>query len=369
MPTNKTYAYAPDYAVAPGESLREAIEYLGMTQVEFAQRMGMTPQSLSRILSGKQPITHETAQKLEFITGISREFWNNLEARYREQLQIIELKKQENSFKNFIKLIPVKELAKRGYIQKFKEYVKQGVELLKFYKIGEIAAFDGYAESMVAAARSSPAFSTSVYNAVTYITMGMHEAEKIDVADYDEKKFKEVLGQARSMIKEPPKDFGADLQELFASAGVALVYVPAFTGVSFSGASKWISSSKAMIIMNIRGKREDRFWFSLFHEAAHILKHSKTKIYIAEAASTNPEEEEAERFAAHILIPAKYDERIKKATTEAEIIKIAEELDVSPGIVAGRYQHLNKNWKLFNNLFRSIEWADEASGLKVVSRQ
>ena len=369
MLTRKTYEFAPDYAVAPGESLREAIEYLGMTQVEFARRMGMTPQSLSRILSGKQPITHETAQKLEFITGISREFWNNMEARYREQLQIIELKKQENSFKDFIKLIPVKELAKRGYIQKFKEHVKQGIELLKFYKIGEIAAFDSYAKSMVAAARSSPAFSTSAPNAVTYITMGMHEAEKIDVADYSEKKFKEVLEQARSMIQEPPEDFGAVLQELFASAGVALVFVPTFAGVSFSGVSKWISSSKAMIIMNIRGKREDKFWFSLFHEAAHILKHSKTQIYIAEATSTSPEEEEADKFAAHILIPAKYDERIQTAATEDEIIRIAEELDVSPGIVAGRYQHLTDNWKLFNNLIRSIEWADEASKRGVVNSQ
>ena len=195
------------------------------------------------------------------------------------------------------------------------------------------------------------------------------EAEKIDVADYNEKKIKEVLGQARSMIKEPPEDFGAALQELFASAGVALVFVPAFTGISFSGVSKWISSSKAMIIMNIRGKREDKFWFSLFHEAAHILKHSKTQIYIAEASSTNPEEKEADKFAAHTLIPAEYDEKIKKATTEAEIIRIAEELDISPGIVAGRYQYLTKKWNLFNNLFRSIEWADEASRRAVVSSQ
>lgn len=362
MPTNKTYEFAPDYAVAPGESLREAIEYLGMTQAEFAQRMGMTPQSLSRILSGKQPISYETAQKLEYITGISREFWNNLEARYREQLQMIELKKQESSFAEFIKRIPVKMLAERGYIQKFKECVKQGIELLKFYKIGEIAAFDSYASSMVAAARSSPAFSTSAHDAVTYITMGLHEAAKIDVADYSEKRFKEVLEQARGMIKDPPEGFGAILQELFASAGVALVFVPTFKGISFSGVSKWISSSKAMIIMNIRGKREDKFWFSLFHEAAHILKHSKTQIHIAEAASTNPEEKEADKFAAEMLIQTKYNEQIKNASTEDEIIRIAEELDISPGIVAGRNQHLTNKWSRFNNLIRPIEWSESGGG-------
>lgn len=89
MVTNKTYKYAPDYAVAPGESLREAIEHLGMTQAEFAQRMGITVQSLSQILSGEQAISCETAQKLEYVTGISSKFWNNMEARYREQLLVV----------------------------------------------------------------------------------------------------------------------------------------------------------------------------------------------------------------------------------------------------------------------------------------
>jgi HTH-type transcriptional regulator/antitoxin HigA len=35
----------PDYAVAPGETLRERLEELGMTQAELARRTGMSIRS------------------------------------------------------------------------------------------------------------------------------------------------------------------------------------------------------------------------------------------------------------------------------------------------------------------------------------
>lgn len=359
MSTKKTYDFTPDYAVAPGESLREEIEYLDMTQVEFAKRMELTPQSLSRILSGDQPITYETAQKLEYVTGIVSQYWNNLEAKYREQLQLKALQQQETQFKAFIKLFPIKTLVERAYIEKREKPTEQGIELLKFFKIGSLQSFDNYASSMKAAARSSSAFSTSTHAAVTYINMGLHEADKLSVKGYEENNFKDVLAQTRKMIKDPPKNWDKKLQELFASAGVALVFIPSFTGIRFSGLSKWITASKAMIIMNIRGKREDKFWFSLFHEAAHILKHKKKQIYIAESSSKESEEIEADKFAADFLIPAKYNERIKQASDRDQIIEIAHELDISPGVVAGRYQFLTNNWDHYTDLISKMSWKDE----------
>ncbi len=46
MNTTKTYPYEPDYAVAPGATLLETIEHLGMTQKELAVRTGLTPRRL-----------------------------------------------------------------------------------------------------------------------------------------------------------------------------------------------------------------------------------------------------------------------------------------------------------------------------------
>ena len=57
-----------------------------MTQKEFALRLGITEQSVIRIIQGRQPITYETARKLELVTGITAAFWNNLEANYQSNI-------------------------------------------------------------------------------------------------------------------------------------------------------------------------------------------------------------------------------------------------------------------------------------------
>ncbi len=76
----------PDYAVPPGDTLREVMGSLDMSQAELARRTELTVQTLNRILKGEQPITYETAGRLELVTGVPASLWNNLEAQYREQL-------------------------------------------------------------------------------------------------------------------------------------------------------------------------------------------------------------------------------------------------------------------------------------------
>ena len=90
MADNKNYGFEPDYAIPPGETLREVMESLGMSQQELARRTGITVQSLNRIFNGSQPITYETANRLELATGVPASMWNNLEAQYRKQLAKID---------------------------------------------------------------------------------------------------------------------------------------------------------------------------------------------------------------------------------------------------------------------------------------
>jgi HTH-type transcriptional regulator / antitoxin HigA len=50
-------AFRPNYAVAPGETLRETLETLGMSQAEFADRTGRPKKTISEIITGKAAIT------------------------------------------------------------------------------------------------------------------------------------------------------------------------------------------------------------------------------------------------------------------------------------------------------------------------
>lgn len=83
----KKFVFEPDYAIPPGETLKEVMESLNMTQKELAIRASVTMQTLNRIFKGVQPISYGTSNKLELATGVPARLWNNLEAQYREQLE------------------------------------------------------------------------------------------------------------------------------------------------------------------------------------------------------------------------------------------------------------------------------------------
>ena len=59
-----------------------------------------------------------------------------------------------------------------------------------------------------------------------------------------------------------------------------MVYAAELKGCRASGATWWASPSKPVILLSDRGKREDRFWFSLFHEIGHVLLHTKRNTFL-----------------------------------------------------------------------------------------
>ena len=149
------------------------------------------------------------------------------------------------------------------------------------------------------------------------------------------------------------------MKRLCAEAGVAVALVPEMKKVPWNGATKWLSGKKAMILLSLRGKGEDKFWFSFFHEAGHVLHDSKKDLLINDGKHSDPREVRADQFAADFLIPAKYDGAIQGIRSKAEVVDLAAVLGVSAGIVVGRYQHLTKRWNFFVELIRKFEWVVE----------
>lgn len=78
--------FVPDYSVPPGETIREFLEELDMTQAELARRMGRPESAISQIINGKKRIEPETALQLEAVLGMTAGFWARLEANYRVNL-------------------------------------------------------------------------------------------------------------------------------------------------------------------------------------------------------------------------------------------------------------------------------------------
>lgn len=68
-------------------------------------------------------------------------------------------------------------------------------------------------------------------------------------------------------------------------------------------------------------------------------------------------EKPANEFAANILIPSAHHAASKAARSATDIKRIAATLNLSPGIVAGRFQFLTQKWSSFNGLITKFEWA------------
>jgi len=135
-----------------------------------------------------------------------------------------------------------------------------------------------------------------------------------------------------------------------------VAYTPYLRNTNVYAATKWIKKDKVLIQLSSRGLYNDIFWFSFFHEMAHILKHGKKDQFIEfkekEILIDKEKEEEADTYAKEILIPkTEYAKFFKKSDfTDYSIKRFAERIDVSCGIVAGRLSHDLDNWKSFEHL-------------------
>lgn len=137
---------------------------------------------------------------------------------------------------------------------------------------------------------------------------------------------------------------GEHLDPSCAKAGVAVVFVPELTGCRTSGATRWLTPTKALIQLNLRYNSDDHLWFSFFHEAGHILLHGKRDAYVEyDEAETSPDEEAANEFARDFLIaPEDYHAFVRSCKSyfsKQKASGFARKLGIAPGIIVGRLQH------------------------------
>ena len=67
---------------------------------------------------------------------------------------------------------------------------------------------------------------------------------------------------------------------------------------------------------------------------------NKKDILINDESKEDPREVRADEFAAKFLIPPEYERRIRGIKSKEDVLRLAEELDIAPGIMAGRFQFI-----------------------------
>ena len=80
------YPFQPDYAVPPGETLKETLEFVGLTVHDLSVKSGLSELMINGIIDGKVVVTTVIATLLERYTKVPKGMWLNLENNYQKQL-------------------------------------------------------------------------------------------------------------------------------------------------------------------------------------------------------------------------------------------------------------------------------------------
>jgi len=324
-------------ATPPGATIREQLEDRGMTQKEFALRMDMSEKHISRLINGEVHLTPEVALRLEYVLGIPAQFWNNLESIYQEKCTRVIDENEMDVDIELAKLFPYIEMADFGWVQPTRNAVEKVVNLRGYFEVAKLGVLDNLCIPGIAYRRTE-VNDRSNYALAAWAQRARIEARTLEVSAINISKLQGFIPSIRSMTLEDPEIFCPQLVDMMAQCGITLIFLPHMKGSFLHGAS-FLDGKKIVMGLTVRGRDADRFWFSLFHEIAHIIKGHIGKI----DGTTDGDEDDANAFAAEILIPRKdFSSFVShQLFTENAIREFAHRIGVHSGIVVGRLQKEN----------------------------
>ena len=347
-----------EYIIAPGETILELLEVNCMSQLDLAIKLGMSKKTINEIIQGKAAITPLTALKLEYVFNISSSFWNNLESNYRDAL--IRKKDMDSIIEDtkYLDSIPYLEMSKRNwdFIEMTRDPIEKVINLRKFFSVSSLS-FNTYLKQNVAF-RKSDNKNFSKEALCCWLRYGEIQTIKETCPKFNVEMLKNNVTKIRELACSSFMSQYNCIKELLRECGICLVYEALLPNTNVNGVTYKISCDRAIIMISDKGKKDDILWFTLFHEIAHLIKHSKKGFFIDfENSEINSVEKEADEYARNILIPDfEYCNFVKKGLFTSKLIKDFSKINnISPGIVVGRLQKDGLiKWNQFNELITRI---------------
>lgn len=335
---NKPKDYVSPIPIAPGETIKEFLNELGMSQKEFAARLGVSDKHVSQIINGNAEITRSMAEKLESVLGVSAIFWLNLENNYQESLKKVKPLNVTQEEERIARSIPYSELANQKFVSPTKKIKEKVVNLRNFFAVSNLTNI----HNVNAAYRKANIANENIYALLAWVRIAEINSQKIETNKFDKAKLIASIQKIRELTIGKNPYFYKELVDLLSSCGIALVVAEHIKGTGVNGVTFLNSKKNKLIIqLSVRGKFADKFWFTLFHELAHIINDETGEFTYIDRDDV--EESNADKIARDLLIPPeKYDEFVQRGSFKySDIQEFAKSIKIHPCIVIGRLKHDN----------------------------
>jgi len=334
-------AIRPARAVAPGRIILRELESRGWSQQDLAAIMGRPVQAINEIVQAKKQITAETAHQLAKVFGTSPDFWLNLEMHY----QLYQAKKENDVTdierrSRLYRLAPIAEMVRRGWIQQGKTIDEQESEYCRFFQIPSI----DHQPQVGFRLRVSEDRGPEDRAIITWVRRVEQLAAEQPIQKFSAASLSTFTDH---LLTYTDSELNIDkIPSLFIENGIHFIIVPHLPKSYLDGAALWINDHP-IVALTLRYDRIDSFWFTLFHELAHIyLKHQQAhvdQLFDRGNQALGEEEIEANNQAKQWLLPDEalddFIEWHRPRYSRLKIEEFAKEQKRQPGIVIGQLMH------------------------------
>ena len=315
-----------------------------MSRKELAIRTGVTEKHISTVINGDRGISAGFARKLGYVFHDTA-YWLDAQSKYdNEQLRI----KEENNIsaeeisilKNLHEIIA--HCIVCGFIHNNCGDASKIMQLRALFNVSDLTVIPKITYNAAYRAQLSTNIKVDPYVLFAWQRLCEKETENISISNkLDKHLLKKKLPQLKSLMFGDINQGIEDLQIIFAECGIAFQVVKNFRGAPVQGFIKELNNNRIILCVTIRRQRADIFWFTLFHEIAHILNNDYSARFVDFTSAFDEMEARADTFASNTLLnPEDYHEFIStyECTSWDSIERFAHKMHVQPYIVLGRLQ-------------------------------
>lgn len=336
--------FSPNWAIPPGTTIQEILNERNIDLNLFASRINQSIKSTTELLDGKLSIDTTLANSLSEVLGASPNFWKSREKNYRASINRIKAVKEEE--KQWLSKIPVRDMINNNWIKVRDRRFESKLEAcLDFFNVQSVSEwYKSYEDKILMTSfRTSETFHSTPESVITWLRRGEELCLKENIKPWNRLDFHKSLFAARDLTTcKTPSTFIPKLKEIFSESGVHLVVSKTPAGCRASGATFFSKQGRAVILLSFRHLSDDHFWFTLFHEAGHLVLHGDKSLFLeGKELSSTKEEAEANNFSMDILVPKENQAELKCLSMRnwRQIPRFAKKVGTSTGIIVGQLQN------------------------------
>lgn len=357
----------------PGKKIEALLKANSMTRKELAARTAVTEKHISTLISGERNITASFARKLGCVfDGYNASRWQQLQNDY----DLAELEKKERNSITDKEFAVLKHLGdvisyfeREGGISHADSRADKVLKLRGLLKISDLTLMPHVSYNAAYRAQLTSNALIDPYVLFAWQSICEIETSKIKASsDLNIGLLKEKLAGIKALMSDSISNVRQKLQEIMSECGIRFNVVRNFRGAPVQGFIKDITDEESgrhelIMCLTIRRARADIFWFTLFHEIAHVIHGDYKAKFVDFSSESSEAENRADVFARDFLIPP---EEYLAFTMEhrspgwEDIEEFARKVHVQPFIVLGRLQKDEiVDWSEYSDKVVRYKWIEQ----------